>query len=394
MADTMKYGNGSNASQGAQNIVFFYEKAGIIAANAKNIYGQFADRKSMPLNYGKEYRISRWQHIYDRKLADAEFAKHGFLSSRDIENVSNGLNAAKLSEGDGRKNLVDFQKVTLKTSFAKYGEMIEYTDEEDLFAEDYMQTRYYEELGSLANVRNEDLIQLDMLGTGNVLYSGLGTNLATMGNGIVANGSLDDQYRVSYDLIRKSVQKLVRNRAEKNTEIVTGSTKIDTKTINRSFYAIIGPEVKYDLENATRGKGNTEEFSYIPVYKYADASKLAEGEVGAMHEVRFIESETAVVYRKKGANVPASYAGTLSYSGTIGTDAKFDVFPILFPTKGAFATVGLKGHNKIKFMSQDPNKVDLSNPYAAKGFFSYKMWYAGIILQEERLLKTLVLASA
>ena len=272
--------------------------------------------------------------------------------------------------------------------------MIEYTDEEDLFAEDYMQTRYYEELGSLANVRNEDLIQLDMLGTGNVLYSGLGTNLATMGNGIVANGSLDDQYRVSYDLIRKSVQKLVRNRAEKNTEIVTGSTKIDTKTINRSFYAIIGPEVKYDLENATRGKGNTEEFSYIPVYKYADASKLVEGEVGAMHEVRFIESETAVVYRKKGANVPASYAGTLSYSGTIGTDAKFDVFPILFPTKGAFATVGLKGHNKIKFMSQDPNKVDLSNPYAAKGFFSYKMWYAGIILQEERLLKTLVLASA
>lgn len=389
----MEYKDGNNSTSGANTILHWYDRAGINAANAKNVYAQFADRKSMPTKSGKKYKISRWQHIYDRDLNAADFAKYGFLSSRNVEDVTNGLNQAKLPEGSGARNQVTFQKVTMETTCASYGEMIEYTDEVELFSEDVMQTRYREELGALANVRNEDLIQLDMLGTGNVLYSGLATNLATMGNGITAGGTLDDQYRISYDLLRRAVKKLVRNRAEKNTEIVTGSNKIDTRTINRAYYAIIGPEVKFDLENTTRGKNNTEEFAYIPAYKYADASNLAEGEVGAMHEVRFIESETAVVYRGKGATVPAGYTGTLSYTGAAGT-GKFDVFPILFPTKGAFATVGLKGQDKITFRSQDPKQTELSNPYGTKGFFSYRFWYAGIILQEEKLLKTLVLASA
>ena len=52
------------------------------------------------------------------------------------------------------------------------------------------------------------------------------------------------------------------------------------------------------------------------------------------------------MYAKKGADVPSGYAGKLAYTGTIGTDAKFDVHPILFPTEGSFATVGLKGQGK------------------------------------------------
>ncbi|TQV61430.1 MAG: hypothetical protein FNT15_09855 [Sulfurovum sp.] len=77
----------------------------------------------------------------------------------------------------------------------------------------------------------------------------------------------------------------------------------------------------------------------------------------------------------------------------MGTDAKFDVFPILFPTEGAFATVGLKGNGKIQFNSKSPSQVELVNPYGTKGFFSYNFWYAGLILEEEKLLKVLVAAS-
>lgn len=229
-----------------------------------------------------------------------------------------------------------------------------------------------------------------MLGTTNVMYSHTATSLATIGAGNDAAGSLDDEYKVSYDLIRKAARKLVRNRAEKNTEIVTGSTKIDTRTINKAFYAIIGPEVKYDLESLVRNSGQySEEIAYIPAYKYAGASNLAEGEVGAMQDVRFIESESAVVYEGQGATIPASYAGSLAHNGT-----NFNVYPILFPTKGSFATVGLKGYNKIKFNAQSPETIELTNPYGTTGFFSYSMWYAGIILQPEKLLKVLVGASA
>ena len=387
---TNVYGTGTNSTAGANTIVHYYDKAGIKAANEINIYGQWADRKSMPTKMGKTYKISKFLHIYDRETGDPDFATKGYLSSRSLSALANELSTnVALAEGAGAVNKRSVKKVTFETTQARYGEMIDYTDEVDLFSEDAIQVRYREELGRLANRRTEDLIQLDMLSTPTTMLAGAAAAKVNLGDGLLANGSTDSQYKVSYDLIRKASRKLVRNRAEKNTTVVTGSTKIDTKTINKAFYAIVGPEVKYDLESLTRGANNAEEFAYVHAYKYAGASNLAEGEVGAMHDVRFIESESAVVEVGAGALIPALYTGTTSNNGT-----NFDVFPILFPTKGSFATVGLKGKGKVKFNSQAPSKIELGNPYGTQGFFSYNTWYAGIILKEEQLLRVNVLASA
>lgn len=383
---TNVYGTGLNSTAGANTIIHYYDRAGIKAANRKNVYGQFVSRKEMPNKMGKTFKISKFLHMYDRALSDPDFAAKGYMTARTADEVSAALTNASLAEGAGAVNKRSLQKITVETSFARYGEMIDYTDEVDLFSEDYIQVKYREELGELANSRMEDLIQLDMLGTGTVLYSGTATSKATIGDSIATDGSEDADWLVSYDLIRKAVRKLVRNRAKKNTTIVTGSTKIDTKTIASSYYAIIDADVKTDLENITRGTSYEKHYAYVPFHKYGDATKAAEGEVGSMYEVRFIESESAVVYAGKGATVPAGYVGSLAYTGTIGVDAKFDVHAILFPTENAFATVGLKGQGKIKFNAQDPSKVELINPYGTQGFFSYNFWYAGIILEEEKLL--------
>ena len=40
----------------------------------------------------------------------------------------------------------------------------------------------------------------------------------------------------------------------------------------------------------------------------------------------------------------------------------------------------------IKDDWKDPSKVELINPYGTQGFFSYNFWYAGLILEEEKLL--------
>ena len=383
---TNVYGTGLNSTAGANTIIHYYDRAGIKAANRKNVYGQFVSRKEMPNKMGKTFKISKFLHMYDRALSDPDFAAKGYMTARTADEVSAALTNASLAEGAGAVNKRSLQKITVETSFARYGEMIDYTDEVDLFSEDYIQVKYREELGELANSRMEDLIQLDMLGTGTVLYSGTATSKATIGDSIATDGSEDADWLVSYDLIRKAVRKLVRNRAKKNTTVVTGSTKIDTKTIASSYYAIIDADVKTDLENITRGTSYEKHYAYVPFHKYGDATKAAEGEVGSMYEVRFIESESAVVYAGKGAAVPAGYVGSLAYTGTIGADAKFDVHAILFPTENAFATVGLKGQGKIKFNAQDPSKVELINPYGTQGFFSYNFWYAGIILEEEKLL--------
>ena len=377
---TQVYGNGTNSSQGANTIVHYYDRAGVKAANRVNVYGQFADRKSMPTKMGKTFKISKFLHMYDRRPDDAEFGDKGFLTLRTADEVSSSLSASALAEGAGAVNQRTLEKVTMETSLARYGEMIAYSDEVELFSEDTMQVRYREELGELANSRMEDLCQLDMLATPTVMYGGSATSLATV----------DEDSKVSYDLLRKAVRKLVRNRATKNTKMIDGDVKIDTKTVDKSFYSVIGPNVKGDLETLTRGSvaenGNTE-FVYVPCHKYGSAGNLSEGEVGAMHEIRFIESESAVVYAGEGADA-SGHTGDLSITGS-----NFDVFPILFPTQGAFATVGLKGQGKIKFNASSPQAINNENPYGTKGFFSYNFHYAGIILEEEKLLKVLVTAS-
>lgn len=393
---TQVYGNGANSSQGANTIVHFYDRAGIKAANRVNVYGQWASRKDMPKNMGKTFKISKFLHMYDRAQSDGDFATKGYLTGRDLTALNTLLHAtdgsgAGLTEGAGATNERTLQKVTVEATLNRFGEMITYTDEVDLFSEDIMQVRYREELGALAGSRYEDLLQLDLLATPTKMYSGVATSMATLGNGIAVDGSEDADWTVSYDLIRQAVRKLVRNRAKKNTQVVTGSNKIDTVTVAPAYYAIIGADVKADLEGLTRGTGAEAEFVYTPFHKYASAATLAEGEVGRMHEVRFIESEAAVVEYKKGATVPGGYVGDLAYTGTIGSGAKFDVHPILFPTEGSFATVGLKGMGKIKFNSAAPADVSLINPYGTKGFFSYNFFYATVILEPEKLLRLDVL---
>lgn len=393
---TQVYGNGANSSQGANTIVHFYDRAGIKAANRVNVYGQWASRKDMPKNMGKTFKISKFLHMYDRAQSDGDFATKGYLTGRDLTALNTLLHAtdgsgAGLTEGAGATNERTLQKVTVEATLNRFGEMITYTDEVDLFSEDMMQVRYREELGALAGSRYEDLLQLDLLATPTKMYSGVATSMNTLGNGIAIDGSEDADWTVSYDLIRQAVRKLVRNRAKKNTQVVTGSNKIDTVTVAPAYYAIIGADVKADLEGLTRGTGAEAEFVYTPFHKYASAATLAEGEVGRMHEVRFIESEAAVVEYQKGATVPGGYVGDLAYTGTIGSGAKFDVHPILFPTEGSFATVGLKGMGKIKFNSAAPADVSLINPYGTKGFFSYNFFYATVILEPEKLLRLDVL---
>ena len=389
------YGNGTTtASNGANTVTHYYDRMGIKAANASKVYGQFADRKSLPTKMGKTFKISKWQHIYDLDQDDADFSANGYLGKRDLASVTTNLansgSAGTIAEGAGAVNQVTPTKVTVESTIARYGFMIEYTDEAVLFSEDPVQVKYREELGYLVNQATEDLVQRDMLtGAGIVINAGTTGAISTMGSTITADDTNAENFKVSFDLIRKGVKALVRNRAKRNTSVVGGSVKIDTRTVNKAFYGIVGPEVKYDLEELQRGSGNAETFAYIPAYQYAAAGNLAEGEIGSMHDVRFIESEGALVESGAGAALPGSYVGELANDGS-----NFDVFPILFPTEGAFATLGLQGKGKVTFHSKAPSDVYLDNPYGTKGFFSANMFYSGLVLQPEKLARINVLATA
>jgi N4-gp56 family major capsid protein len=425
------YGDGkSTATTGANTNTHFYDRAGIKAATEMNIYAKWADRKSMPLKYGRTFKISKFLHILDDNNvnnqgldkdgnvstgkagyiasgdygsyffeveadADAFIAEHGgtkssitaienngnqYGSNRDVTDVTAGM--PTLSEGADRVNRVGVTKVTLQTEFARYGNFIEYSDEVDLFSEDSIQIKYREELGYMAGQVSDDLVQLGMLNSAGVhLYGGSATSIATVGNDAAASGTAgvdDDSGRLTFKLARKISKRLFTNKATKNTSIITGSTSIDTTPVAAAYYALIGSDVRYDLDDIPQ---------FTPVEKYASTSTIVENEVGKLHDTRFIESERALKHSGGGAAV------TNNANGLANNGSNYDVFPILYPTKGAYATVGLNGHGKIKFKSKAPGKAEINDPYGNKGLFSYNFWFAGMALQPEKLLVAWVAAS-
>ena len=386
MAGEMVYGNGTNTTSGANTITHHYDRAGVKAATADLIYSAFADSKSMPQKYGKTFKISMWQQILDGAgVAGMGLDKDGnattgnlYGSSRDLGDITAGLPV--LGEGASEVNRVVVTKKTGEVTFNRFGLHLAYTDEVDLFAEDRTQMIYREMLGDAAAQVNEDLIQRDMLSGSNVFYVGSAVSRLTVGQDTTSvTGADDADSLISYDDTRKIVATLVSNRAKKFTSIVTGSTKIDTKTINASYVGIVGPEVKFDLQGVADTFGRP---AWIPVNQYGSAATLMPHEVGAINELRFVETERAQKWVGAGANIPAAYTGTLANNGT-----KFNVYPILCPTQGAFATVGLQGWGKMKFNAKAPGQVSDTDKYGTRGFFSVNWFYAGIILDESKLLR-------
>jgi N4-gp56 family major capsid protein len=383
----MIYGNGTTTTtSGANTVTHHYDRAGVKAATADLIYSAFADSKSMPQKYGKTFKISMFQQILDgagvagKGLDSAGNPTTGNLygSSRDLGDITAGLPV--LGEGASEVNRVVVTKKTGEVTFNRFGLHLAYTDEVDLFSEDRTQMIYREMLGDAAAQINEDLIQKDMLSGTNVFYVGSAVSRATVGADTTnATGTDDADSLISYDDTRKIVATLVSNRAKKFTSIVTGSTKIDSKTINASYVGIIGPEVKFDLQGIADTFGRP---AWIPVNQYGSAATLMPHEVGAINELRFVETERAQKWEGAGANIPASYTGTLANDGT-----KFNVYPILCPTQGAFATVGLQGWGKMKFNAKAPGQVSDTDKYGTRGFFSVNWFYAGIILDESKLLR-------
>jgi len=366
--DGSVYGNGTTtATSGANTITHFYDRMGIKAATDENIFSQVASRRNMPLKYGKTYKVSTWLHILDDANVNGQGLDkdgaviangNGYGSTRDLGKVTTGMPA--LAEGAGRVNRVGVVKKTIETSLKRLGNFIEYNDEVDKFSEDSVQIHYREELGYMAGQVQDDLVQIDMINAaGIVAYAGSKTKIS----GLVAGDF------PTYDLIRTTCKQLFVNKAKKNTTLVGGTNKIDTRTINSAWLAFVSSDMKFILEGVKDNDGVT---AWIPAYKYASAGTLAKGEVGAIHDTRFIEAPRMMGY-DSGAVIAGDGTTTVATS------------PILYVTEDSFATVGLAGNKKIVFKSKAPGKATEFDPYGLKGLFSYSFFYASIAIRPERI---------
>lgn len=454
------YGNGKNASNGFQNYTFFLDKNAIKPIVNEQVFGQFASTKSMPLNSGKEWRIKVEHYSYNRMpwafkgdgpidvetlALTEEFKKKGYVSNRSLADVSANLlgdrttygrtwesqtnnngaqhiegtsgvtaegylidgttegdNKTKLGkrllEGQGPSNKVTLVDSTINAHITQFGEMIDYTEDIELFSDLDFQKRAYEELGRRAKDIIDDLHQLTLLSTTNTIFSGAATSLATMGNGIAAGtpdavtnvNAVEESYKINYKLIQSVVKRLTKYNVPKMKKMVTGLLEYKTTPIPDCYVAICGPDVKMDIENIIRSTPKNDEFAFKGVEQYAKGTQVFNGEFGCVGDIRFVCYDKMFVEEGVGAAVDGGYVGGLSH-----TNNKFDVFPILIIGQDSFATIRLQGMGAFEFNSMSPKQaLSMENPYANKGFFSYKFWYGSAILRPERVLRINVLATA
>lgn len=370
-----------------------YDKMILEASNIPNVYQQFADQKYIGQNHGQILKIRKRNHI---RMRDAVTV--GAIPLSDIKQVTTDFALAALPEGTISKRSLEIKDEWVSTTLSRYGHEMDYTDELRDFTdpEISIEDRYAFELSKYLGEIYEDMVQHSMMETTNVINAGTATQVSELGKEIDQFGKLDKQWTISYKILKRAVERLKFNRAKKTTRILTGSTKSNTMPIAAAYYAIVHPRVASDLQELTKKVGNQEKEVFIPVERYAAAGNIAKDEIGAAGEVRFVESSTQFVDTAAGAVVPEGYAGELSFSPDPDNEGqyRFDVFPTLFPSDGSFATVGVRGNNKVLILKSPPEKIDGTNRFGTTGFVTGQFWYGSIILEEGKLLKLNTLATA
>lgn len=173
----------------------------------------------------------------------------------------------------------------------QYGDYIKGTDVVEYESEDPVLTETANILGDQAS-DTLDILTRDILAAGtNVFYGGNATSRVTV----------DTTDLIDATVVKKVVRLLKNNNARKMMEMLNPTTGIGTTPINSSFIALVHPNTTYDLKNLSAT-------GWIPVEKYASQKNVMDGEVGAIDEVRFVESSNCKVFVGEGASGIDVYA--------------------------------------------------------------------------------------
>lgn len=300
-------------------------------------------------------------------------------SSKDVGYVSNRL--PRLTEDGGVVNGVGTTRIELESTLEKFGFHSTYTRDSMNFDTDAdLLMHINREMINAAVEIYEDTLQMDLLASAGIIrFGGDATSTDTLTGEAAGTASL-----VTYnDLVRLAID-LDDNRTPKQTQIIKGVNKDDTRTINSGYIAYIGSELLPVLKAM---KDFFNERAFIEVAKYAAGTEVLDNEVGAIDDFRF------VVYREMmhWAGVGATVSNNGGYRESGG---KYNAYPILVVGAESFTTIGFQsgkgGSKKFRIVHRPPGTPNHDDPYEETGYMSISWFYGTLIERPERigLIKT------
>lgn len=390
--------DGANSDQ--ENTNYWIRKA-LIENKKHQFFTPLGKAQSIPKYMGKA--ITEYMYIPlidDRNINDQGIDASGVVSadgnlygsSKDIGTILDKLPA--LGEEGGLVNRVGFTREMIEGQISRFGFFYDFTNESLVHDSDSeLKSHLARESIRGANELYEMMLQIDLLNAARtIVYAGGATSNGeisaeetTLGGG----GKLPPAI-VSYEDFARLDQKLIDAEAERSTKMVTGSIKIDTRTIGACRIAYIGAELKPLLRAMKDPFGNP---AWIPTHQYADASSIMYNEIGQIDGFRFIEVPKMTNWSGEGAEAVNNPGFRTK---TVEGKVKYNVYPILVVTSESFATLSFNsatGTAKFDIITKMPGPQTAdgyNDPYGEKGFSSTKFYYGTLILHPNRigLIKT------
>jgi N4-gp56 family major capsid protein len=174
----------------------------------------------------------------------------------------------------------------------QYGNGVLITDKVEFTTQDPLLQEIADILGENAGNTLDQLTRDELATTTTIQYASTAT----------ANGEITSAMKITKAEVQEAVRTLKVNNAKKITSMVNASDGFNTAPLDACFIGIVHPNTTYDLKNIP---------GFIRVEEYGQRTAMP-GEVGALDEVRFIETTNAKVYSSAGASSIDVY-GTLIF---------------------------------------------------------------------------------
>lgn len=248
---------------------------------------------------------------------------------------------------------------------SQYGAWIPFTDVLIETHEDENLKQFTTGAGEQAALTKERILWNMMVAGSNVIYSGTATSRATV-----------EAPLSGADL--QLAQRALKNAfARPLTKMLSASPKIATQPVAPGYIGIGHTNLEQDLRAIT---------GFVPRENYSEVKLLHEREIGKYQDLRFILAPHFTYF-------PG--AGSSNTAGVLATNGSVDVYPLVIFGSDAFGAVALKGTEAAKVAVKNPKMGEsYEDPLGQRGFVAWKMWYAGVRLNEAWIVRTEAAASS
>lgn len=172
-------------------------------------------------------------------------------------------------------------KTDITATILQYGDFVTFTDFLLMTTLDPILRENADLLGQQAGNTLDQLIRTLLVAGSTVQYASTAT----------ATNEVTSGMKLTKAEVKQAVRTLKQNDADKITEMIDPTDKFASAPVDEAYVAFIHPDTTFDLKD---------EAGFIRVEEYGQ-KKAMPGEVGALDEVRFIESTNASINSGAGS---------------------------------------------------------------------------------------------